>query len=117
MSGSGGGGGGSRGGGGARGGSPDVGQTPCEALAFETQLSSPKSDVIAGLKVGEVLDVVLKQDGGVQTIQVLRAQKVAGGLTAPDVKRLRECILSGHTYKATVTAVTGGQVKVRINPA
>jgi hypothetical protein len=104
-------------GGGGGGGPPDVGPIPCEMVAFETQLSSPKADVIANLKVGEILDVELRQEGGVQTIQVLRQGSLAGGLTAPDVKRLRECILSGHTYKAIVTALTGGQVKVRVKSA
>lgn len=117
----GGGGGGSSGGGigtgvgGAGGGGG--GMTPCDMLAFETQLSSPKSDVIAGLKPGELLQISLIQAGGVQTVQVLRHGKVAGGLTAPDVKRLRECILEDHVFEATVMAVTGGQVKVRVKKA
>lgn len=98
-------------GGGGGGGSPS---TPCEVLAFETQLSSPKADVIQNLTVGSVLKIELKKLGDTYTIVVTWNGQVAGGLTAPDVQRLRECILDGHEYAATVLSINQGQVKVRV---
>lgn len=98
-------------GGGGSGGNPD---TPCAEVAFETQLSSPKADVIQGILPGNVLNVDLRQQGTAYTIIVLREGQVAGGLTAPDVQRLRECILAGVKYGATVVSVNEGQVKVRV---
>nr|MDP2190774.1 hypothetical protein [Rhodoferax sp.] len=103
---------GSGGGGGGGGGAGDP--IPCESLAFETQLSSPKADVIKGIVPGNVLNIDLKLQGSAYTIIVLCDGQLAGGLTAPDVQRLRECILAGFKYGATVLSVNEGQVKVRV---
>jgi hypothetical protein len=99
--------------GGGGGGNSD---TQCEDLSFETQLSSPKADVVQGLGPGQVLDVRLTQQGSVYTIVVMRDDRLAGGLTAPAVQRLRECILKGYLYGATVLSVNEGQVRVRVKP-
>lgn len=97
-------------GGGGGGGS----STPCESLAFETQLSSPKASVIQRLTIGDILKIELKKLDDTFTIVVSWHAEVAGGLTSPDVQRLRECILSGHEYAATVLSINQGQVKVRV---
>lgn len=88
--------------------------TPCESLAFETQLSSPKANVIQRLTLGDVLEIELKTVDETITIVISFNGEVAGGLSSPDVQRLRECILSGHEYVATVLSINQGQVKVRV---
>jgi hypothetical protein len=82
-------------------------------LDISTQLSSPKAAVIAGIAVGEVLDVAL-QPGVNTVVVVLRKGQVAGGLASPDVQRLRECLEGGTQYGAKVVEVNGAQVKVRV---
>ena len=88
--------------------------SPCAALVIDTQLSSPKSAVIVGIQVGEVLDVALQDMGGTSAVVVLRHGQVAGGLASPQVTRLRECMTQGHVYQANVNDVQGGQIRVRV---
>jgi len=82
-------------------------------LVINTQLSSPKLEVLQGVKDHDVLHVALQG----QVVVVLRDGKVAGGLAAPDLKRLRECIEGGTAYIAVVTSVNHGQFKVRVSAA
>jgi hypothetical protein len=108
----------SGGGGGGSGGSsydPSQDAAPdCDALVFSTILSSPKSKVIATLKVGDVLEVVpLSATGPV----VARASKGdAGSITHPWQPKLLECLNDGHKFKATVTALDGGSCQVEVRP-
>lgn len=88
--------------------------TTCESLVIDTQLSSPKAAVIAGIAVGDVLDVAL-QPGTGTVVVVLHHGQVAGGLASPDVQRLRECIEGGTQYGAEVREINGAQVKVRVS--
>lgn len=89
-------------------------ESPCDALRFEAQLTSPQPGVVGTLKVNEVLDVAVNTQKELRIVQVLRGLQVAGGLTGPDATRLRTCIDEGHHFKATVIAVNGGQVRVKV---
>lgn len=102
------------GGGGGGGGQPDD-DVPCDRLKFEAQLTSPQAQAVAGLQVGEVLDVDLVSMKGVLVIQVLKGATPVGGLAGPDATRLRNCINDGHKYTATVRAINGGQIRVQIS--
>lgn len=104
---------GSNGGSGGGGGSWEAPST-CENLVIDTQLSSPKPAVIAGIKVGDVLDVTLQQGAGT-TVVVMHGGQIAGGLASPQVQRLRECLEGGTVYGAEVTAINGAQVKIRVS--
>lgn len=42
---------------------PDTPSDSCATLRFDTQLASPKAQVIAGLQVGDVLDIAFGQGG------------------------------------------------------
>lgn len=106
---SGGDGGGGGGGGGAR---DDV--VDCNRLKFEAQLASPQVAVVAILSVGDVLDVAVANMKGQLVVQVLMGTRVAGGLAGPDATRLRNCMDSGHHYKAIVRTINGGQVRVQV---
>lgn len=88
----------------------------CGSLFIETQLSSPKDDVIDSINVGDILDVTVQQLDVTTVVVVLRQGQLAGGVAAPQVQRLRECIVQGMMYDATVVSKNNGQVRVRIKP-
>jgi hypothetical protein len=88
----------------------------CERLIIETAISSPKAAVISQLKVGDVLDVGLENAPGNVVVALYWSGQVAGGITHPSTNRLRECIQVGTRYRATVTSISAGQVRVRITP-
>lgn len=106
MSGSGGGGGGYSGG----------GHIDCRELVINTQLSSPKADVVMLLAEGTELDVALAVLNGTSVVVVRLRDQVAGGLAAPETARLRQCLEQGVTFGATVLHISGGQVRVRVHP-
>lgn len=108
MSGSGGGGGGGR-------AVSDEG-IACAFLRFDAQVASPNPVVVATLNVGDVLDVTLTAGAVVAAVQVMHNGQLVGGLLANMIPRLRECILAGTTYQATVTVLNGGQVRVLVEP-
>jgi len=86
----------------------------CEKIVIHTQLSSPVATVVAQLNVADVLDVV-GQQGKISMLIVAKFHgQVAGGLADPQISRVLECLRDGYGYKATVTAIAGGQVKVRV---
>lgn len=104
------------GGGGFGGGGFPSEEVSCDRLAFDTQLSSPKADVVARIEVGDVLSVALDQQGAAQVVVIKFGNELAGGITSPKMARLLECIRQGTQYAATVIAKSGGQVNVRISP-
>jgi len=92
------------------------GDTPsCEDLDFETQLGSPKPEVVSKISVGDVLALRARQSGTITLVEALYDGKVAGGIASPKIATLRECLAQGFIYGATVTARNGGQVTVRIS--
>lgn len=110
MSGSSGGGGG---GGGGFGGGDEV---DCKRLVINTQLSSPKADVVHALNEDAELDVEIDLVNGTSVVVAKFGGQVAGGLASPETARLRQCLEQGHRFGATVIHVTGGQVRVRVHP-
>lgn len=98
---------------------PTGGDTPpphgnCQSLVIDTQISSPKAAVIADISVGDMLDVALNNDADVVVVVVLFKGQVAGGIAAPLLPRLRECMGQGVIYRARVTARHDALVRVRI---
>jgi len=91
--------------------------SPCDALRFDSQLSSPQAPVVTTLKPGDVLDIAVVSMRGQVVVQVLSHGQPAGGLTGPEASQLRNCIDQGHDFKATVLSVNGGQVKVHVEHA
>lgn len=89
----------------------------CEKLVIHTQLSSPVAAVVAQLVVGSVLSVDT-QPGPITTLVVAKYNgAVAGGLASAQIARLLECLDDGHQYEATVTSISGAQIKVRVEVA
>jgi hypothetical protein len=89
-------------------------QGNCQSLVIDTQISSPKAAVIAGISVGDLLDVALDKGSDIVVVVVLFKGKVAGGIAAPLLPRLRECMEQGVAYSARVTARHDALVRVRI---
>lgn len=98
------------GGGGGGGGEVD----PC-AIVQDAPLNSPRPAVIAGLALGNVLDVVAT---GAPPRRVLEVHApgagVAGTLTHVGHLQILRCIDLGNVYQAEVISKAGGNVVVRI---
>lgn len=88
----------------------------CESLIIETYLGSPKPAVVATLKAQQVLAVELRHFQGIYVVVALSGDDIAGGLASPRAARLRDCLIRGFKYKATVLEIADGEVKVRITP-
>jgi hypothetical protein len=86
----------------------------CSDLVINTQVSSPRAAVISRLKVGSMLDVEVRQEKSVTVVVLVLDGQIAGGIAAPEVQQLRECIQAGTAYTARVTSISGAQVGVRI---
>jgi hypothetical protein len=93
------------------------GEVSCAALEVDTQISSPKADVVGQLKDGDVLQVQLQQVNATTVVSLLFKGQLAGGVASPTLPRLRECMQQGTVYHAVVTGISGGQVKIRIEAA
>lgn len=104
-------------GGGGGGGSRDPGPSKCELLVIDTQVSSPKASVVEKIATGALLDVAIQKRGQTTVVVVLHKGQLAGGVAAPQVNRLRECIEGGYEYKAKVTEKKGAQIRIRIKLA
>lgn len=102
--------------GGGNGGGFDPTPVDCGELSFETQLSSPKPDVVARLSESDVLEVELRTEGTSTVVVALHQGEIAGGLASPLISNLRECISEGFDYVAHVTEQNAGQVRVRVEP-
>jgi len=100
--------------GGGGGGGPDGPVLACEDLVIRAQIASPKAAVVSKLKVGDALDVEVQTIGGTAVVMLLSRGKLAGGLAAPNLSRLRECIEGGTTYQATIAAISGAQINVTV---
>jgi hypothetical protein len=93
---------------------PNIDEIPCVNLKFTTQISSPQSPAIQSVRVGDVLVVQIQALGGIQAVAILKNGQVVGGLVGGKVKRLRDCLVQGSQFKATVLTVNGAQVQVEV---
>lgn len=103
-------------GGGGSGGFSGGDEIDCKRLVINTQLSSPKANVVSELKADTELEVAIDLVNGTSVVVAKLGDLVAGGLAAPETARLRQCLEQGHRFGATVVHVTGGQVRVRVHP-
>lgn len=87
----------------------------CETLVIDTQLSSPKPQVVGRIQVGDLLVIATQVTGGTTVVVALLNDDVAGGLASPQTGRLRACLEAGTNYVAKVTGKDDGQVRVRIS--
>lgn len=89
----------------------------CGQLVFDTQLTSPKANVTSQLQVGTKLAVELEMIGQNPAICAKFNGQVAGGVASQHSAQIRDCLQQGVRYKAEVTHIQGGQIRVRVFPA
>lgn len=104
------------GGSGGLGGNFESAGASCTALVIDTQISSPVEDVVEDLEVEDVLNVEQRLQDGLTLVTLVHQGRVAGGIASSALNRLRECMGLGHEYIATVISMSGGEVRVRIQP-
>lgn len=102
--------------GGAGSGFGGVADVACSALHLEAQIATPNAAGIATVAVGKVLAVTLHLSGGQQVVALFNGSILVGGLSGGPVNRLRDCLAAGTRYTATVKAISGALVMVRIDP-
>ncbi|UQI31967.1 hypothetical protein M3M50_04910 [Pseudomonas bijieensis] len=88
----------------------------CDKLVFNTQLASPKEDIISQIDVDDLLDITFEQLNGQAVVYARWNGQIAGGIASALLPRLRTCIVEGTTYVAKVTQKQGGQVLLRVSP-
>ena len=86
----------------------------CSSITFKTNLSSPKAPVVSGLSEGDKLVIEVQTHNNNEVVVAVHNGNLAGGLTSPYVQKLRECLGDGHSYRAEVVKINGGQVTVNI---
>lgn len=91
-------------------------ETACDMLYLQTQLASPKPDVVDQIQEGSILDIGLANMNDQLVAVALWRGQVAGGIASPRVIRLITCIQSGTNYAAVVIAKAGAQIVLKISP-
>lgn len=86
----------------------------CSRLRFSTQIATPQPGAILVVYQGDVLDVNVENINGAQAVAVRKSGTLVGGLAGGLVNKLRECLLGGTLFKATVLSINGAQIMVEI---
>ncbi|NJD90724.1 MAG: hypothetical protein FIA91_04285 [Geobacter sp.] len=96
---------------------PEV-EVSCSMLIDNTVLNSPKPEVIAKLKVDDVLDLQLIPSGAAKVLTAVTIQgEVAGSITSSLLSKIIRCIEVEHfSYVAIVKDISGGRCEVIIRP-
>ena len=86
----------------------------CETISFSTDVNSPQSDAMAGLKIQEVLDLEIRNN----TVVLIRREnkKILGSINWTSLLKLIECLNEGYKYVAIVRQIQGGLIKVQVSP-
>lgn len=86
----------------------------CSTLQFDTQLASPKAQVVAQIQSNDILDISFLQVGNQQVVVALWNGQEAGSIVDPNLSQLRNCMGQQEQYQARVLHVAGGQVRLRV---
>ncbi len=78
------------------------------------QYATRQAPTVANLAEGVVLQVQLVQSGANYLLQVLHRGHPAGALLGSKVARLKERLLDGQAFEATVSAINGSLVTLRV---
>ncbi len=92
---------------------PSEPTTSCATLQFDTQLASPKAQVVALIQPNHTLDIAFAPTGNQVVCALWQGQEV-GSIVDPHLNQLRNCMNQGEQYQARVLHVSGGQVRVRV---
>jgi len=106
-------------GGDSTGGGFDPGvEISCSTLFEKTILNSPKPQVLAKIKVNDLLNLQLMPSGASKVLVAMTQEgEVAGSITSSKLPKLIHCIEYEHfSYIATVDRVDGGRCEITIRP-
>lgn len=87
-------------------------EIPCEELKFNTQLSSPKEDVIVNIRPGMLLEVILSPTR--TTCVVIIDGQIAGTIIHSNLNKLINCIVKGNVFYAKVRSVDGAKCAITV---
>lgn len=93
--------------------SPPGGPPDCRSLDIETSLTGPDPDVVAGLQVGDALDIELLTTDGRRRVVALRHGEIAGAIVTHLTALLR-CLQDGFEFSGSVVEVDDGNVRLRV---
>ncbi len=88
---------------GGGGGTPIPDFQSCEDLTIHVQLSSPKEAIISKLTEGDILRIGFESNN-ITTVYAFYEDDIAGGIAAPVIGKLRECLRSGTKYQGRVSS-------------
>jgi hypothetical protein len=89
--------------------------SPCESLRLERTLEAPVPGVADELTVGDLLDVVLRDEQPPLVVAVNRAGQDAGGIVPTG--QLIDCLRQGYRFEAEVTSRNGGAIQTEVRAA
>ena len=90
-------------------------ESGCADMSFTTVLGTPKRPILAQLRKGHVLQLVLETGQTKIVVAKTNAGQMAGTITTM-TQKLIECMEKGYEYEAEVSQVTGLQCSVVIRP-
>lgn len=89
---------------------------PCESLRLERMLESPVPGVADDLAVGDLLQVVLREDPPPPlVVAVSQSGHDAGGVVPTG--QLIECLRQGFRFEAEVTSHSGAAIQIEVRAA
>ena len=88
------------------------GASPCESVRLVRNIESPIAGVIDTLRIGDRLDVVLREGTPALVVAVTQSGDDAGGILPTG--QLIECLRQGFTFQAEVKGRNGGAVNVEV---
>lgn len=85
-------------------------------ISLRGPINSPQAAALAGAVVGDTLRVIVDNSGvaPVLVVETLFGAR-AGSLTMANYLQVIACIGRGHTYEATIMAISGGVHDVRVS--
>lgn len=89
------------------------GDDPC-AVEEITTINSPNRTVLAAVRVGEALDLVLDLGPPRRLLARTFTGQIAGSITSPSLAQLIRCIQDGVNYGLQVLSLRGAVCQVRI---
>lgn len=89
---------------------------PCESLRLERTLEAPVPGVADALAVGDLLEVVLRDEQQPPlVVAVNQAGLDAGGIVP--TRQLLDCLQQGFRFEAEVTSRNGGAIQIEVRAA
>jgi hypothetical protein len=87
----------------------------CESLRLDRFLEAPVPGAVDALHVGDVLDVVLREEQPLLVVAIDEAGQEVGGILPTG--QLIECLRRGFRFEAEVKNLNGGAVQIEVRAA